>query len=255
MKPVISNVNPEQFDISSRTLEVYLPHHLTVTIRERNGEDESILSRMEDFTSGIAIPKFLSSILVEPKLTPQEIQAWPVRSKWYLMYKERMWQYSSLVSWDQSFDYRGQVFSVPYEEDIQWFDRDLKNGQEVEKEGQIIAYPKDSKHIIHTTASGKVVRMNYLTGEAEQFLLESKTMDNLDINDRLRIRNFELQDNKGTWHKVDRFNMFTGRDMQEIRKYLEGADPDFNLNVSVKNPKTGDVTQVTLMQILSFFFQ
>ena len=256
MKPAISNVNPEVFDISSNTIDVYLPHHEIVTIRERNGEDEGILSRMEDFQSGIAIPKFLAAIIEGPKkYTAQEIQAWPIRSKYYLMYKERMWQYGPLVNWEQPFEFQGTEFKVPYEENIDWFDRDLAKGQEVEKKGQIIAYPKDKKNITFTTASGKNTRMEFLTGAAEVMLMESKPVGELNINDRFKIRNFELQDKNGVWHKLQMFNMLSAKDMTELRNHLEVADPEFNLNVTVKNPKSQETSQVSLMQLIDFFFQ
>lgn len=256
MKAVISNVNPNAFDVSVQTMDVYLPHHETVTIRERNAVDEGILSRIGDFQGNLSIPKFLSAIIVGPRsYTAEEIQAWPVRSKYYLMMKERISQYGSLVTWTHTFKDGDRDLEVQLEEDIAWADGDLKDpNYKPTRTGQITAYPKDKPQIEHRTTSGKNIRMEYLTGNGEMMGL-AKPMTDIDSNDRFLFRNIEIQDKNGHWHKVQRLDMLTGRDTRELRKVVEEQDPGFSLTVSVKHPKKDQYEDLSLFGLADFFFQ
>jgi hypothetical protein len=249
----VSNVNETDFMSVGPTYDVLLPDNQIVTLRERNGDDEDVLSKVEDFQKGTGIPKFLAGLIQGNKLTWQEVQKWKVRNKYYLMYKERMANFGSVVEWEHEFV---DGTKVMFEEDIARFDRNFTEKLDPEAdivEGQIVPYPIGYDKIEGKTSSGKKYRCDYLTGEGEIRTLD-KTVNTLSINERLRVRNFELQMADGTWKLVEKFSMLTAREMSEIRTLVDDNDPMFDLRVTVRNPKDGTPEEVSMFQLATFFF-
>ncbi len=245
---------------------VYLPDGFVVTIRERNGEDEDILSKVKDNKDNTAINNFLASIIVDPKLTPQQIGEMKIKSKYYLLFRSRIQSLGSKVIFKHTFTGdEDKTKEAYFEEDLNNWDWDFSKPIEEfplkpEDAGyfkyKCKPYPKDSKEkevFELTLASGKKCRMKYLTGEGETKSL-GKQMGELTINDKLRVREFELQMNSGNWEKIERFNMMTAKDMAEIRVKLEEMDNQFDLAVETVNPLTNQQEFISMFLKEDFFF-
>lgn len=252
----VSNVNETDFmSPSAETIDILLPNNKLLTLRERNGEDEGILSTVGDYKNGNAIPKFLAA-LSNGALTALDIKQWPIRNKYYAMFKERIANFGSVVEWDHTFA-DGTIQRVG--EELSKFDWDFTKGtppaqgEEGYVAGRIIPYPMGEDRYTGTTSSGKNYRFEYLTGIGEEKTLEVG-MDALNLNTKLITRNFEVQVKTGTWMKVERFNIFTGKEMSEIRTTVELVDPDFSLNVYVKHPKGGATEEISLFGVPDFFY-
>lgn len=242
------------------TITFMSPSGHEFTIRERNGEDEDILSKQKDTKDGSSINKFLSAIIVNPKLSDQDIQSLPSKDKYYILFKSRIQSLGDKVHLNYTF--QKEQYPVPFEIDLNEYDWDFANPN-FPKEGdqdyfkyRCSPYPaeiRESPQFILELSSGKKIRMYYLTGVGEAKTL-GKTEGDLTINDRLRIRGFEVQGNSGEWIKMERFNMFTSREMAEMRTKLFEKDTPFDLIAELTNPKTGAVEAISLFQTEDFFF-
>lgn len=256
----ISNVNQTDFmGGAGATHDITLPSGKYIKMRERNGDDEDVISRTKDARDGMSIPNFLSKLIVSEPMTPAMILKWKVRDKYYLLFKERLLTWGDEMTFDHKFA-DGETHN--FTEDLSKFDWDFtdpnarapKKGEEGYEMARILPYDSGENHMLEgRTSSGKNFRMKYLTSELENKTLGS-TMDSLSINDKLRIRDFELQDAGEVWHKVEKFNMLNAKEMQEIRKVVLEKDGDFDLTVEVTHPTKGIIEYVSLMNLPDFFF-
>lgn len=236
----MKNVNDPVFDLNPSTYDILGPDGVTYTLRERNGNDESILGRVEDFKNQTAISKFLAAVIIGPKkFTAIEVQQLPIRVRNYLMLMERCHEYGDKIEWEHTF--RDDDSKVAWEEDLTQFFNCPK-------------YP-ESKKITGKLSSGKVYQMDFLTGEMDVKLSLEKPLGDITINDRFTQRNFELQDGNGVWRRIERFDMMNSKDMRELRKVVEEQDPEYNFMLTIKNPRTEVKETVSLLFITDFFFQ
>lgn len=260
VKGNISNVNETDFmGGAGTTYDITLPSGKSIKMRERNGDDEDVISRTKDARDGMSIPNFLSKLIMNEPTPPSTILKWKVRDKYYLLFKERLFTWGNEITFDHKFS-DGETYN--FTEDLSKFDWDFTDpnakapakGEKGYEAARILPYDSDKPVMEGRTSSGKNFRMKYLTSELENKSL-AKDQDSLSINDKIRIREFELQDAKGNWHRIEVFNMLSARDMQEIRKLLLEKDGDFDLTVEVKHPNKNIIELVSLMNLPDFFFQ
>jgi hypothetical protein len=244
------------FGITTATMEVFMPSGFTCIIRESTGEDEDLLSRMKDTQDGTAMHNYLANIIIGGDKYPAPVSAstvatWKVRDIYYLLYKARILTHGKEVFFDHTFE---DGTSIRVKENLDRYDVDLTKGpdQEIPK-GAITPYKDDADYAQAVTASGKKYRFKFLTGQDE---LKSLTLDtsNLSINDKLRMRDFQLQDAHGKWHVIERFNILSARDTSEIRSKLDKIDPEFMLISDVKHPSKPSKEEVSLFAVPGFFF-
>jgi hypothetical protein len=250
----------------SKTLKFILPHGPYVTIREQNGEDDDILSKVANNTDNTSLTKFLSRVIIDPVLTPDEIALWPVASKYYALLKSRIFSMGSLLEFKYTFDNpkTKKPVELTLEEDLSNYDADLESmmnmtSQEIEDLGlspyQIRPYPLRGKLNTETTLStGRRVAMDIMNSEGETKSLQVNR-DELTINDELRFRNFRVKPaNSEEWVVVENFREFTSREMQEIRKWASGLEVRFEMPMRIENPFTKEVNMIPLIALPDFFF-
>lgn len=234
------------------TLTVVSPCHNLFEIRERNGEDEDILSKVKDNQDGTAINNYLSHILVNPRLTPDEVNQLPSKTRYYLVLMSRIQSlgHNATISHIFQDDTKEYSFEVDLRELL------LKSVDDISlSKYHCTEYPesiKTSPYIFGAIPSGVKFRMQYLTGVSEKKALEIG-LPNLTINKRLVIREFEIE-NHSVWQKIENFRTFTSKDMVLIRGILDLADKSFDMQVDLKNPNTGKVETISLLQTDDFFF-
>jgi|SRR6478609_5110199 len=245
------------------TLDFTLPSGNTLRIREQNGEDDDILSKVKDNRDGSAMHNFIAQIILElngqaVKLTAAEVAKWKLRDKYFTLFKSRKFSLGDLVIFDHKFM---DGTTIGFEENLTQYDYDYStlSVKSMPKKGEsgynsLLAqpYPNGKDSIEHTLTSGKKIMYDFMTGvyEGETLTRDEATMS---INDKLRYRKFKLF-HEGKWEVIERFNMFTSREMHEIRTHLEVNDPDFTLTSVVKNPDTGMNETISLLMVQDFFF-
>lgn len=246
--------------------DIILPSGMPVTIRERNGDDEDILSKLRDNKSSAAMHKFLAAIIVNPVLTFEDIAKMRIKDKYYLMFKSRIQSLGDEITFNHTFtDGEDKSKLITLDENLSKYDWDFSRTFEEYPfkpdhpeyfKHRCTPYPKgkmDEDTFEFELLSKKKCRMEYLNGLGEAKSLKKDTGD-LTINERLIIRNFEVQLDNGNWQKVERFSMFTAREMQQIRTELDRMDQSFDLVVEHVNPLTGQVELISLFLKEDFFF-
>jgi hypothetical protein len=256
-----SNVNEtDLFGISYATEEICMPSGFLCTIRESNGEDEDLLSRMKDTQDGTAMHKYLANIITQcekyPIISDKVIATWRVRDIYYLLYRSRLLTHGNEVFFDHTFQ---DGTSVRMKEYLSVYDVNLN----IEKppvfnqagydRRKIQPYTIDTDYAQATTSTGKVYRFKLLTGEDEIKSLGLDSM-NLSINDKMRLRGFELKDSAGNWRVIERFNVLSARETSEIRATLDRIDPEFMLICELKHPSKPIKEEVSLFAVPGFFF-
>lgn len=241
------------------TKEVLMPGGFTIRIREINGNDEDILSRLGDSQNGTALHKFLASVIVgsslDRKVTEDDVASWRVRDKYYALYQVRRHSLGDTLT----FEYRFQddkVFGFDY--NLAEFDYDFRQGPPPKKgepgyDPRIIQPYPEEEHYEGTTSKGQKFRFKYLTGLDELAAL-TRDQANMGINEKLKARHFEVLLPNGTWTKVENFAAFPTRIMSEFRTAVDKYDPDFLLNIELVHPEKRIKETASLFMVADFFF-
>lgn len=120
-------------------------------------------------------------------------------------------------------------------------------------EGRIQAYPKGVSNPTITLPNGRSLRYKYLDGYGEQYLLKLPDF-NANINSKLVARDLEEKvDDK--WVPIETFKSFSSKEMSIIRDSIDKADPQFDGQVDITNPVTGETKYLPLISLHDFFFQ
>lgn len=244
-----------------KTLTFRLPSGFDVTIREQNGNDDDILSKVSNLKDGSSMGKFLSAIIIEPKLSMETINNWKARDKYYAIFKSRVFSLGESVTFKHKCSNTNCGKETDWEEDLTQFDNDfmvepLKPEDEGYKEPnkyQIQKYPNGDlpTHEINLS-SGKKVRFTYKNGESERKLLDIKEND-ISKNTELLIRNLEFFDNL-KWQKVQHFGLFNPKDMVEIRNNVKLFDSDWDAVAELNCPHCHNTDLISLVTQPTFFF-
>lgn len=234
-----------------------LPDSTKVEIRENNGEDEGILSKLADALAGTSISNYLSSIITndftvpdsEHKLTPADITAWKVNKKTYTLLAARAFSLGNKFLFSHTCGNPQCQHTDTFEEDLT---PHLEPYSDSNKLG-VSLYPlgqKDTEEF--TLSSGKVCRIDILTGIGENVAL-AIDRNNYNRNHGLLIRNLQLK--HGTeWEKVFQFGMFSSPEMVQLRNKVAELDPIWDPATHITCPKCNNVSVVPLLEEPAFFY-
>jgi len=254
-KKVMDDMNKSFFKQNYNTEDVTLPDGNVITIREANGDDEDILSSTSYNKDGTAYYRYLANLIVEPRMTWEGVAAMKNRCIYYGLYKARLLSLGDEIMFDYTFQ-TPKIGMAPFEENLSKFDRDLsKPYTELEEDKMdkevIKAYPAGAAETFEfILASGKKLRMRYLTGEMERSTLDGDT-EQLSINDKVKLRSLELYTGE-TWTAIENLSLFTSREMNEIRKALSKNDEQFTCITQVT--KSGVTEELSMFLLPAFFF-
>lgn len=241
------------------TLEVTLPDTSKVTIRLQNGNDEDILSRVGDAQKSTNIAKYLSSIIVEPKLSWEDINKWKVSNKYYLLVASRVFNFGAEFMFNQEIEYNGSKLTQNFTEDLSKFlvnFDDPENIEKVTKENPLVCKPyklENASFREFTLSNGRKVKYDLLTGEGELKISKIKQED-IRINDVLRARNLSVFNNdKNTYEIVSDYGTLSSKELLEIRKDVQEYDYQYGMEMELELPD-GNKMQVSMIQYPEFFF-
>lgn len=258
----------EQQLLQTRTFTFIAPSGYSYTIREENGEDEEILSNQADVQAFKNITKFLAAIVVATdftengKLSIEDAFNIPYLDRYCILIQSRIFSLGNILQF--SFTWPGDKEPTYYEQDLKefLFDDYSKPISEDEKElkpDAIPQYPDQElgktlhyKNYELTLSSGKVVMFDFADGNAERTIALLPT-EKRTRNSSLIARNLKLKvgDN---FERVQRFNLFSIKDLAEISQAISELEPTTDLTTEIENPTTGEKLRFPIMSAPRFFF-
>lgn len=262
---------------------INLPSGMSVIIREQNGEDDAVISNLAMQADASAINSFIQGLIVwYPNAsgknnlpTVEDILLMPLRDKYALMVKSRIFSIGNILefdyTWDASIGLKG--FYDQNLNDFVWdygkeFPEDATH-EDYNKE-RIPPYklsPLDDGYIYFDTTGhiftdktqvtapdkGKALRFKLLDGYGEKFLLGLGEM-RTNVNSKYIARNLSLLKN-GVWYPVENFREFNPKDMQILRRMVMDSDVEYDGLTQVDHPTKSDIiTNIPLLTIPNFFF-
>lgn len=231
------------------TKEVALPTGRVFVIREQNGNDEDVISKVGDSKNNTAIAKFLAGIIVEPKTSWQQVMLWPSQDKYVLLLESRIFNLGETLSFKHTFQ---DEFEESFEEDLSIYRVGNEENKYAPKK-----YPNgDLREIEFTTSRGKLIKYTLLNSEGEAYNM-NKPEGSISRNDIFRARFLSVKDNsqKSGWKVVDKFYDFKPIELAEIRKNILENDPSFDMLMELQHPQKPNVKElVPMIQYTEFFF-
>lgn len=243
-----------------KTTSFKIPSGLEVTIREQDGGDDDIISKVKDATDGSAINKFVSGITLNHSGTPNngkpsanDVLKWKLRDKYYLMYKSRIFSLGSEILYTHECSNKECRKKNKYEEDLSIYDNDFDKPSEDGFQYKVIPYVDgDKTQAEFSTQSGLQIRYKYLNGLAEKKLL-GYNQDEISKNTELTIRDIEwFKDEK--WQPLQNFKGVPARDMKDIRIHVNKNDSPFEAISECICPYCKTVDKISLLSLPDFFF-
>lgn len=251
------------------TVSFVAPSGYQYTIREENGEDEEILSNQSDMNGGMNIVKFLAAIIVSTdftesgKVTVEDVMDIPSLDRNCILFKSRIFSLGPTVSFYHDWT-NGRGEPTMYEQDLNEMiysdysnEEDITEEEKQSKKDALPFYPDREiaraikfKDYELTLSSGKQIKFDFMTSRIEQKILAQEKQTR---NTQLICRNLCLAVN-GKWEPVQRFHLFSVRDMAEIHKAIQEIDPVWNAFTDIEDPITGEVTKYPIVMAPRFFF-
>jgi hypothetical protein len=249
-----------------RTITFMAPSGHKFTIREQNGEDDSILSNPREMRNLLNLSRFISAITVETtatangKLTMKDSLGLPLLDRYCILLYSRIFSLGEILEFSYEWpDDNGKTTKYDYEEDLTkyLFDDYSKVPTEEEMEAKPYAVPLyPDLDIINgkefTLSSGKKVWLKAATSNSEQYILNLPE-DKRNRNAELISRELKLEV-EGKMERVYNFSMFSVKDMNELHKLVKTYDPTFVGITDIQDPRNGNTAQVSIMGFPSFFF-
>lgn len=248
------------------THEIFLPSGRLVTIRETNGNDDEILSKLSD-ASGDGVINFLANIVLKDSYLGDKPQVshildWHASDKYYLLFKQRLINRGSELEFKHECQNPKCPSNQPhfdsakvttYQQDLNLFDGDLKNPEFKPHENQPHVYPHGkNKEVEFVISSQKKFKISILTSILEKVQLE-QPVETITKNTVLTARNLQVWSNQ-QWVPIKYFGPFSSKELSEVRKQVMLIDPLFDPVVSFNCQYCGQSYRVPLLGIPVFFW-
>lgn len=237
--------------------KITLPSSRVITIRESNGEDDSIMSNVAA-EGGTNLINFLASVVMEDSIKKGkplavDIEDWLINDKYYSILKQRILNYGTELKFDHTCS-NCKNTTKGYVEDLKKYDGDLsKSNYSPPTEDSVLPYELGNERAIElVTSSNKKVRYRRLNSILEKAALATKESN---VNNALTARELELE-NQGKWEKVYHFGPFSAKEMRQIHSHVKKHDGSFdprvrfNCGISTCNM----YYDVSVLSIPAFFY-
>lgn len=242
-----------------------LPSGNTCTIRETNGEDEAIMSRVKGGNDQTSFAEFLTNIITSynggPKPRLFDVMNWKVNDFWYAILKSRIHSLGNEVNFKikcNGPDCKRQE-PISFDEDLNNYDWDLSKPAPLPGEldySKVRIFPYNTKEKYHTftLSSGIECRFKYKTFDIENKGL-AVPQSKLDVNSGIVIREFEVRNEKaeGGWMRTTNFRHISSRDMAIIRNEV-AKDAEWVASIDAKCPDCGYKHSAIIFTLTDFFF-
>jgi hypothetical protein len=259
MKPQENELLPI---FKGQEVSMLCPDTRNITIRETNGNDDEILSNLQDFMTGDNFYKFLSDITLNDsvlgkKPSVDDVYKWPVNTINFVLVKQRVLNHGPLLEFSRTCQNPKckQVNEFEHnleEENLADLSKPVEPGLDNGRD-RIIPYPMGADPMVEfKTSSGKKFRFKILTGELEKKSLDDAP-DAAHQNTKLTMRELEVY-NAGSWLLLTSFHGISSREMAEIRANVNKFDTSFSPQVDCTCPKCGNPDVVSLFTLPGFYF-
>lgn len=243
------------------------PSGFQYEIREENGADEEILSNLASIKKGTNISEFISAIVVDTnftesgKLTVEDVLNLPMLDRYAILLQSRIFSLGNMLEFVYEWP---NIGPVRYEQDLEElifedYGHAIPEEEKKAKPNALPVYPDlevaiacNFKDYEVTLSTGKTIKFDYLNGNSEKYLLgipEDKQTRNSD----LMARNLHLKVGNH-WDRVEKFSVFSIKEMAEMRKVISELDPVWLGLTEVENPETGEINKVPVMAQPRFFY-
>ncbi len=238
--------------------KINTPSGDTYVIREQTGADDDLLSRL-DVDEATTINRYIAAIIESgPKgkrLTLEDVEKLLLRDKYVILFKSRIFSLSEKLIF--SYNWTPDDEPLEYITDLQEYVWDYSNpvpelGEEGYSRHRITPYGVNDRVVNFDLTSGKSVSFEFLDGVGEKYLLSIKPMER-SINKQLIARGFKYNDGK-KMVGVKNFQVFTSRDMMEIRNKVDEFDPALEGTTNIVNPNTGENLDLPIIAIKDFYY-
>ena len=253
----------ETNEIYGQKMTFVAPSGFTYTIREQNGADDDILSNASTAKNLMNLSYFIAGIVIETdatvskKLTAQEALQLPVLDRYCILLNSRILSLGPVLEFTHDWG-KENGGEVSYEQNLEEFLFDYSNLPSEEelnsRPDAIPFYPngKNIKNIEFTLPSGKLIKFDILTGEAETRLMEM-SIANRTKNQELVVRNICLKVGE-EWQPISNFYAFSAREMTVLRKLVYANDPVWTGSTKIINPYNDEEQYINIMGIPGFFY-
>lgn len=249
-------------EVHGNIKELLTPSGDHIIIREQNGNDDDVLSNTKSARDGSSFNLFIQSIIVHSSkhngmLSLDEVIKLPLRDKYFILIASRILSLGEELSFKYNWGTESEPDEQHYTEDLSLYlwDYDKEFPDENSPDHfveRIRPYPTKDTFMEFETPSGKTVRIDYLNGEGEKYLLGLGEND-FSVNSILKARNIRLKQGD-TYIPVKNFSVFSASDMRDIRSSVMEYDKEVNIMSELTHPTTGEKTQVSLIALPDFFF-
>lgn len=235
------------------------PSMLSITIREQNGNDDDVISNVNQVDNGTSIINFMHGIILDidgKKPTVEQLLNLRFRDRIVILLMSRIYSIGQIIEFEVSWD--DLPTPIKYEEDLSIFIWDYS--KPFPNPGDINFNPNTIKPYIESALfrelvlkSGKKVRYDYTNSHTDIYLM-NVPLAKQSINQELLARDIKLFIGND-WVKVENFSTFSSSDMREIRTDIATYDPPIYVNSTITHPnKPGLTRQVPLLANVNFFF-
>lgn len=252
--------NKEVFE--TRKLEFVTPSGHTVVIREQNGADDDILSNPVEASNLMNLSRFIAAIVVKSdynetgKLTVDQAHSLPVLDRYAILFNSRIFSIGETLDFD--YDWKENGGKATYEQDLREFIFDYSKTpteEELEAKPNAIPFYPEGRKITDfeiTTRSGKQLLFDLLTAKGEAWAA-NLPMEKQTRNVGLMARNLRLKVGD-KYEAVSNFQMFSVKDMIDIRSEVNAYDPMFMGTTEIENPTTHEKAEVSVVAMSGFFY-
>jgi len=237
------------------TQEYTSPSKLKFTLREQTGEDDDRLSAAQSETS--LINTYIASVIIKgPKGNPmsvEDVKKLRLGDKYFLVLASRILSLGETLYFE--YQWPGDNTSTEYSEDLTNYIWDYEKefpekGSPYYFDQRIPPYPE--KEFIEGEIKGFKLRMDYLDGYGEDYLMKLSPSGRT-VNQELKARNLRVWD-QTDWKPVATFAGFTARDMHYIRNLAHSNDPPILGLTRVSHPLSEQTMEIPLLGIKDFFY-
>lgn len=270
MQPAKENEKLSSLLYKGSNKQVLLPSSRPITIREQNGGDDDILSRIGE-SEGSNVIIFLANIIQKDEVlgrkpTVEDIKSWGVKDKYYALLQSRIFSLGRELKWKHTCSdpncarnkpkSPGPKGSFAVVEDLSLFGDGTENIFRDDYQRityGVTPYPMKDKMVIEIKlSSGKYTRYHILDSSGENLRLQASENERTE-NFKFIIRNLEVKIDQ-EWVSVKDFQVFSPRDMMELRKSLDENDKEFVPLTTVTCPTCGNLDYVNILTLPDFFY-
>ncbi len=237
---------------------INVPSGTEFVIREQTGADDDLLSKL-DTDEATVLNRYLASIIQKGpdgnRLTLKDVEGLLLRDKYTILFKSRIFSLSNELIFGYNWD--PQEEPVEYTQDLNDYIWDYSKplpelGDADYRVERILPYKSTDKVILFTLSSGVEVSFELCDGVGEKYLLGIKPQER-SINKQLIARNFKYNDGNKMVN-VKNFQLFSSKDMMEIRNKVDEYDPVVEGNTTITNPTSGETIDLPIIGIKDFYF-